>query len=151
MTWLQPIHEAFLEKYEPDINLKVNVAFQDYHEREDAKQEMRVELIKSYKSRDKHADWHNIVRGIINRRIIDYRKRLYRTPLVNMPNHRDNGDDFMAHIIENKIAEGQEVDSDFTDSVETADFLDNVLSVYANAEDEFDEWEQEYVEVLYHV
>lgn len=146
---MQPIHEEFLEKYEPDINLKVNVAFQNYHEREDVKQEMRMELIKSYKSKYKYADWHNIVRGIINRRIIDYRKDLYRTPLLDLQNYNNGKDNFLDHILDNKSSDVWKEDRPFTEAIEASDLLDSVLSVYANSEEEFDEWEQEYMEILY--
>lgn len=111
-----------------------------------------MELLKSYKNHLKYADWNNIVLGIINRRILDYKKRLYRTPLFTtvIQVHTEDPLLFMQFLIDQHHQENEDPRQEgMVAKIEAVDFLDTILSLYAWSEDEFTEWEQEYMERMY--
>ncbi len=153
LKWLTPEHVKFLEEYEEKIQIKVNIALRDVHERQDLKQTIRLELIKAYKNRLKYgADWNNIVLGIINRRIIDYKKVLFKVPLFTTM--LKSGEDDTLSFMEFLINQHHEENTDgkktgVSSKIEAVDFVQTILSLYAWSEEEFDEWEQEYMERMY--
>jgi len=151
LTWLTPKHEEFLAQYEREIQIKVDSAFKDIHERQDVKQEIRVELIKAYKNRLKYADWHYVVLNAIKCRIKDYKKRLYKVPLFDVTiKDKQSADTLIQYILDTHMSDDLEAETVARMySIETSDLLESLLSLFAWCEEDFTEWEKEYMSWLY--
>lgn len=147
--WVSEKHEKFLAEYETTIKSKVDSSFNNYHEREDVKQEVRLELIKAYKSHKKYADWPNIVKGIINRRIIDYRKRLYKAPLfTDLMFGQEVDQKLNDSLAEKLIHQSRGLHEEGIDNIGLSDYIETLWNKFAEY-NKFDDWEMEYLVTLF--
>ena len=122
-----------------------------YMNAKDVKQYLRLELIKSYKNKLKYADWHNIVRSIIKRRIKDYKKRLNKVPLFQVAfNRPDMTDKEISDYLENYLFQsiGSE---DITLKCDLVDYLQYIWDKMCRNRHLFSEEECHYINFLYDV
>lgn len=118
----------------------------DWHERQDIEQTLRIELIKSYKNHRKYDNWNRIVWSIISRRIQDYKKKLRKVQhfgdifgCTDIHDH-DLKLEFLINLHNDKGGE-------FTfDSVE---YLQHIWDFIVDNYEMFDQWELDYVTMLY--
>lgn len=143
-------HEEFIEQYKKHVEVRVNSAIYNASERDDVKQFVYLELIKSYKNCRRYADWHNIVLSIIKRRISDYKKKMQRTPLYHFSSTQDD-ENAKSHndLIDSKLLERGMIESNTTSRFENSDFLENLWKMVSVHSEEFTEWELDYIGALF--
>jgi len=77
-THLSAHQIEFLNQYEGLIQQKTRGAIRDKSYHGDVKNFLRLEILKAYKFKYKYNDWHYVVKSVINRRLSDYTKKIYR-------------------------------------------------------------------------
>jgi hypothetical protein len=144
-------HLDFLNEYEKLIDIRVNSTIRDIAERDDVKQYVKLELIKAYKNHRKYADWKNIVLSIIKRRIFDYRKKIYKTPLYELHNRKGLDDTYKTsqEVIDSMYLNRGEINENENSRFETSDYLEHIWRLVGENEHLFTEWELDYIGALY--
>lgn len=157
MKKLLPEHEVFLKEYEPIILKKVTgSAIKCSQERRDCCQYVRIELLKAYANRLKYAEWDNVVRAVITRRIKDYVGKVMRSPaatgsFVNAQHgYTAYGEQLVTYYDESDNPSGWDLDS-YDNPVEREERLAHLKDVWnqiCDHDEELTDWEVHYLFTL---
>lgn len=140
-------HLEFITEYEEYIVNNVNYQISNRHERDDVGQYVRLELIKSYKSRYKYENWDHVVKSIIKRRVGDYKNKWLR----NNSRIITETELFKYSDEDNKNLDNLQTENnaeDFTHKIHRKDYI-VYLRQCISTSDIFDQWDIEYIEILY--
>jgi len=158
MKKLLPEHETFIAQYTPTIKKKVaNSAIKCSQERNDCFQYVCIELIKAYSNRLKYADWDNVVRAVISRRIKDYIGKMMRSPAATgsfinaQRGYTVYGDQLITQYDEADNPSGWDLDVESEGDVERSERLESLRKTWnsiCDHEEDLTDWEVNYLYTL---
>lgn len=141
-AYLRAHQVELLNEYNDLIEQKTRGAITDYKYQDAAMNYLRGQLLKAYKFRYKYDNWNRVVKSIINRRLIDYKKKIYKyNRIVTNSGLFNNDDEYLDYYDIDKVSMQSK-------TIENADELEYLIRLIHDNKDKFFDVEYEYINTL---